>query len=622
MAVRRTSAVPTRDEAFVAAGSALWAAFFLFDAPTGGLLAAPFYGLAALGFRRWPAVATWAALVVHVAAAQLAGVSIENPGGLATELVVVYGLGRYSTRWTALPPIVGFVGYFAVADGFNPATAVFTAILLGATWAFGHLVRRRTDGARAATATAAELAATDPADAAARVVTAERARLAGEALRIVRDAVSAMQRHATADPDATALGAIQAQGRRATTELRRLLGLLRAEPVVEAGTATPARRGPALVDALTATGVALVVLIEAVPWAQAVQVLPVVLAVALAATLAVRRSDPALACLLAVAVGAVALALDVGSVYGLADVAVYALLAWSVATRGGWRGYLALGTLAAVSVLGVHLHTEAGNEPITLAVFGLAAITGSLWGARDREERASVCAAAALRDAHDAVAARAVRAERLRLARELHDVASHAVGVMVLQAGAADALLARDPERAADAVAEVRAAAVAALRELDALFGLLDAGAVGPAGLAAAEAVTDLDTALHALAERMHAGGVEVSLTLPARTPPDPVLAAVVYRIVQEALTNALRHAPGAAVAVTVVDGPQDWTVEILDDGTDAPAGSGAQGGFGLIGLAERVRETGGELATGPRPTGGFAVTARLPASRRVEPRS
>jgi signal transduction histidine kinase len=209
-----------------------------------------------------------------------------------------------------------------------------------------------------------------------------------------------------------------------------------------------------------------------------------------------------------------------------------------------------------------------------------------------------------------------VREERLRLARELHDVASHAVGAMVLQAGAALALRERDPGGARAAVRTVQAAGSEAMAELTTLFGLLDAGAVGPAGHAAPPPGHDLG----ALAARMRAGGLAVELTGETRLPADPVLAATAYRVVQEALTNAARYAPGSRVAIAVSDDAGGVVVTVADDGPGGGSPSRAAapqagGGFGLVGLAERVRALGGELSAGPRPGGGFAVEARLPVA-------
>jgi signal transduction histidine kinase len=237
------------------------------------------------------------------------------------------------------------------------------------------------------------------------------------------------------------------------------------------------------------------------------------------------------------------------------------------------------------------------------------AATGQLWRNRQREERTSLDAAAGLRAHHAAVADRAVRDERLRLARELH-VASHAIGVMVLQAGAADAQRTRDPDAARAALDAVRTSGAQALAELAVLFGLLDAGAIGAPRLAATAPASDLAGAVCALVDRVRTAGIDVALVTRGDLTEDLVPAGTAYRVVQEAITNAARHAPGSRVQVQLIrDGPS-LLIDVRDDG---PGPHQLTGGFGLAGLAERVQAEGGQVAAGPRPRGGFAVSARLP---------
>ncbi|HEY8339019.1 MAG TPA: ATP-binding protein, partial [Egibacteraceae bacterium] len=190
--------------------------------------------------------------------------------------------------------------------------------------------------------------------------------------------------------------------------------------------------------------------------------------------------------------------------------------------------------------------------------------------------------------------------------------------VMVLQAGAAAALRERDPPRARTAVRTITATAAEALAQVDELFGLLDAGTVGAAGLAAAVPAADLVAALTALAERARHAGLRVRLDVVGAGVSDPAVTATTYRIVQEALTNAMRHAPGSTVAVRV--GRDDGGVEVCvrDDGAAGGALPGGRGGFGLLGLGERVAALGGELSSGPLAGGGFEVRAVLPVGRPV----
>ena len=447
------------------------------------------------------------------------------------------------------------------------------------------------------------------------------------ALRTIRAAVVAMAGHAQRaerDLDRSAMVAIQQQGRDATTELRRLLGLLRTEADVAANppaASRPARRWrtdlvtAAAVAALYTGEMALYTRLEVMPERALGGPFGAVLAVGFVVTLALRRTDPVLACLAAAVAPAGTLILGRPLPYGLWSAAVFMLLAWSTAGEGSRRAYGALSLLAVLLLADVY-RDEPGNVAMTFALLALSAVAGHVWTARQREERTSEATATSLKAQHDAIAAAAVQSERLRLARELHDVASHAVGVMVLQAGAAAALADRAPGQAREALSTVRSTGADAQVELDVLFGLLDAGAVGAAGLAASPDPGGLDDVLHALAGRIEAAGLRVSLHLAERLPADPQLAATIYRVVQEALTNATRYAPGAAVEVTVAEQNRMLEVTVRDDGPGQEPTISSAGGFGLVGLAERVRALGGTVTAGPAAGRGFVVTARLPLDR------
>ncbi|MFA9429199.1 sensor histidine kinase [Egicoccus sp. AB-alg2] len=613
-----------RLEAALAAGCVASDALLLAAEGLGPVLSAPLSGLVVLGFRRAPLVAGLSTAGLHLLRAAL-GVPAESPAGMAVFLIVAYALGRYADRAGGLA-VAGVLAAAQWATDPTLATGLFVVVLVGTIWVCGYLVRRRTLGAEQAAEVAAELAATDPQVTAAQVVAEERARLAGEALRTIRAAVVGMAGHAEQagrDLDRSAMVAIQQQGRDATTELRRLLGLLRTE--ADVADPPPAPRPPPRwrTDLATAAAVAVLYVGEMVLYAR-LDVAPeralggllgVVLAGGFVASLALRRTDPLLACLAAALAPAGALILGQPLPYGLWSAAVFMLLAWSAAGERSRRACGAL-SLLAVLVLADVYHDEPDNVVMTSALLALAAVAGHVWTARQREERSSEATATSLKAQHDAIAAAAVQSERLRLARELHDVASHAVGVMVLQAGAAAALAARAPAQAREALATVRSTGADAQVELDMLFGLLDAGAVGAAGLAASPETSGLDDALHALAGRIEAAGLTVSLGLPERLPHDPPLAATIYRIVQEALTNATRYAPGAAVQVTVAD--QDGILEVIvrDDGPGHEPAIPSAGGFGLVGLAERVRALRGTVTAGPASDRGFVVTARLPLDR------
>ena len=213
-------------------------------------------------------------------------------------------------------------------------------------------------------------------------------------------------------------------------------------------------------------------------------------------------------------------------------------------------------------------------------------------------------AAVQAQEAHEEEIARAAADERRRIAREMHDVVAHSVSVMVVQAGGARRILEHDPARAVEAAAHIEDVGRAALTEMRRLLGVMHHGEErGPQ-----PTLRQLD----ALVERTRAAGLPVSLTVegePRSLPAGMDLAA--YRVVQEALTNAIKHAAAAPTEVTVRWQPSHLELEIVDTGGHAANGSG--GGHGLVGMEERVRLYDGELRAGRRAGGGFEVIARLP---------
>jgi signal transduction histidine kinase len=204
--------------------------------------------------------------------------------------------------------------------------------------------------------------------------------------------------------------------------------------------------------------------------------------------------------------------------------------------------------------------------------------------------------------------ARATAAERARVARELHDVLAHNLSVMVIQASAARRVVQQDPAAAGQAAEVISATGREALSELRYVFGPVrkqDGDALGAPGLAN----------INQLASRAHRAGVPVEIRVegkPIQLSPGADLAA--YRVVQEALTNTLKHARGARATVIVRYEPGDVVVEVLDTGVGGVNGAPAEsGGHGLAGMRERVVLYGGKLDAGRRPQGGFAVRAQLP---------
>ncbi|MHB8469468.1 MAG: sensor histidine kinase [Gaiellaceae bacterium] len=194
--------------------------------------------------------------------------------------------------------------------------------------------------------------------------------------------------------------------------------------------------------------------------------------------------------------------------------------------------------------------------------------------------------------------------EQSRIARELHDVVAHALSVVVVQAAAGDDVFDEEPQRARDSLRAIESAARSALGDLRRVLGLLQDGA----DYRPQQGLAGLD----GLVEQVRATGLEISLELEGA--PRPLPAAVdlsAYRIVQEALTNTLKHAHAEHATVRVRYG-DDLDLEISDDGAGAAAANG-DAGRGLIGMRERVAMLGGSVAVGPRPGGGYLVSAHIP---------
>jgi signal transduction histidine kinase len=220
---------------------------------------------------------------------------------------------------------------------------------------------------------------------------------------------------------------------------------------------------------------------------------------------------------------------------------------------------------------------------------------------------------AELERAREELARRAVVEERLRLARELHDVVAHAMSVIAVQSGVGAHIATTQPKEARRSLAAIEATSRAALEELRRLLGVLRQENEPKGDLAPVPGLANLDGLLAEAAK----AGLAVRLQVNGTRPPLPAgVDLSAYRIVQEALTNVVKHAGSARAQVVVGYGDQEVRVEIIDDGRGAvtSVSDGRVGsGHGLIGMRERVQAFGGDLQTGPRPGGGFRVAARLP---------
>ncbi len=208
---------------------------------------------------------------------------------------------------------------------------------------------------------------------------------------------------------------------------------------------------------------------------------------------------------------------------------------------------------------------------------------------------------------------RAVADERLRIARDLHDIVSHAMSVIAVQAATGHHLLDRDAEAARRALSNVETASRGALMEMRRMLGVLRDDDDPPGSRAPAPSLSKVGD----LVARVRDSGLGVSMTIDDDIPELPTsvdLAA--YRIVQESLTNVMKHG-GPVAFVSVTCSPTDLRIEVTDDGRVGGVAStpGDTQGHGVIGMRERVAVYGGDFSAGPRPTGGFRVAARLPLS-------
>jgi signal transduction histidine kinase len=329
--------------------------------------------------------------------------------------------------------------------------------------------------------------------------------------------------------------------------------------------------------------------------------------------LAARRRFPGVVLALCVASGLAVAALGLSPiVLGVAIlVAVYSVAAY------GTRWVSLAGLVAAeVGSVAVQLTPGRFQAPTVVSnalVIGAAWLLGYFVGVRRAYTARLEERTAELEQAREELARRAVTEERLRLARELHDVVAHAMSVIAVQSGVGAHVASTQPEEAAKALAAIEVTSRAALEELRRLLGVLRQDSEPQGDLTPVPGLADLDSLLAEVAK----AGLGVRLRVEGT--PSPLPAGVdlsAYRIVQEALTNVVKHAGPARAQVTVGYRDQEVTVEVTDDGrgVGALAGDGRAGvGHGLIGMRERVAAFNGDLEAGPGPGGGFRVAARLP---------
>ena len=384
--------------------------------------------------------------------------------------------------------------------------------------------------------------------------------------------------------------------------------------------ALPPRQQERVQDLVLAVGLAGVNVVSVLPYRG--QLHPQWLALALLAgqalPLAWRRRYPVLVMSI---VGGVRVAYDqIG--FGFAPLPLGPAIAfYTVIDRSApvWRW---ITTAAVAAGITVSLASPGHNEPYE-AIFQ-AMIFATAWGAGvlGRTKRANLEAAENRAERAEAEldrhATREAAAERARIARELHDVVDHHVSLMAVQAEAATSLLPDKPAQARRSVEIIGDTARLALAELRRLLGVLR----GPSERLETAPSVSLGE-IGGVLDQVRGAGLPVELEVVGTPGPlAPGVDLTAYRIVQEALTNTIRHARASRALVTLRYEPGYITVSVTDsgprrDGVNGRAVPGALlagSGLGLAGIAERVASCGGNLTVGPTPAGGFAVTARLPA--------
>ena len=262
---------------------------------------------------------------------------------------------------------------------------------------------------------------------------------------------------------------------------------------------------------------------------------------------------------------------------------------------------LALGSVREIGTTGDGVGGAIVNECFAVAAWAVGRLVRALeQRATTSEQRVAVVADWAAESSREAVAE-----ERLRIARELHDIVAHTIGVIHLHAGGGKRMLDHDVDQARTAFDTIERAAGDALAETRRLLNVLR-----PEHDELERQPTLED--VPALVERVRAAGIDVGLDLGGVSGLSPGLSLCVYRIVQEASTNAVRHGHAGHIDVRLHHGGDDLVLDVTDDGTPA-AGPSEGGGHGIAGMRQRVAMYGGTLRVGPRAGGGFTVHATFP---------
>jgi signal transduction histidine kinase len=396
----------------------------------------------------------------------------------------------------------------------------------------------------------------------------------------------------------------------------------------------PQRLRPARLVAIDCAFTALILLVcfelKAVPFLRGIPQWSAALIVAVAVIpAAFRRRWPRTVLALVVAAEAVATAVSSSPVPPLAAAFVIYLIPLRFPRRDAL--WLLAGTLlvtaAGLAAFALAPHGAGGPETGTpgkaaglLLEGGLLVTVAWLAGYAVRQQRAQAAGRReqAERRAREqqAEARRAKSEERLQISRELHDVVAHTLSVIAVQAGVAGYVIGERPEEAARALSSIEQTSRSALNEMRALLGVLrdeETGARSGAALVPAPGLADLG----GLVERAREAGVRVDLSVRGERPWLPAgLDLAAYRIIQEAVTNVIKHAAADQCRVTVAYQQDMLALEVTDSGSGPAAGGGefpVTAGNGIVGMRERAAMYGGEVRAAPLPGRGFGVTARFP---------
>jgi signal transduction histidine kinase len=580
---------------------------------------------------RAPLAATVVVAVSWVILHRWGGVGGEPFFELAV-LPVIYSLGAHPNLKRATGGFAVLLAAVAVTD--LPDLGFF-GMQFAVLWLTGRGVRAYRAQSEQLRALAHRLEGERPASDR-LAVAQERQRIAGELHDTIAHAVSIMVVQAggagqmlSHQPDRArvALIAVQDNGRDAIAQLQRVLRLLRS---------TPDRRGPEADLPLPApaggwwnrrlirsTWVDVLLAVFVVLFSDSSMThidslgrtpVPIVVSAAVAFVAIMARRRMPLVALLIAATATVAELLLFGDATGFASIAATMLVMYSVGAHTATRRSVPAAVTALVALVVLVLFTVGPDSAAVSAVW-----LGMPWFAgrhvRIYRRRAERLRALTSRLTHerDARARLAVLDERARVARELHDSLAHSINVMVLQAGAAEQVLIPSPDRARDAIRVVESQGRQAHNDLSHLLGLLDGVCVSQR--TPQPSLTRLETLL----DQVRQTGLPITLRVaghPARLPAD--LDTSAYRIVQEALTNTLKHAGPVPTTVTLDYLPDALGIEIRNPGISRPSRPDGRAGHGLLGMRERAMLYGGTLETGPCPDGGFIVRAHLPLDAAV----